>query len=142
FAQDGKIKWQFTPGRSILFGNGQWSTDIYYVHVARVLRFQRGSPPQILVSSGNSPGWTCQVALLDGRGRLLGEYWHHGHLSSMALADLEGDGSEDVLLGGVNNLFGQATLVLLDPHLPTIPFPAHQQPFRAQRLVPGAEKHV
>jgi hypothetical protein len=115
FSNKGKIKWEFTPGRRILFDDGKRSTHIYYVFSMRVLRSPNSPQKRILVASSNSPNWPCQVALLDKDGKILAEYWHPGHLRNMVIADLDGDGKEEALLVGVNNFFARATLVVLDP---------------------------
>lgn len=50
--------------------------------------------------------------MLNGKGTLTGEYWHPGHL---AHADLNRDGKELLLAGGMNNAYQSATLVVFDP---------------------------
>jgi hypothetical protein len=56
-----------------------------------------------------------QVTILDGKGKILQEYWHSGHLYAMTHADLDGDGNEELLLGGMDNGLQQAELIVLDP---------------------------
>jgi hypothetical protein len=110
FSNTGKIKWEFTPGRRISFDEGKRSTSLYSVALVRVVPTSK----RILVSGINSPNWPCQVALLSSQGRLLGEYWHSGHLTSAAVADVDGDGRDEGLFCGVNNPKAAATLVVLD----------------------------
>lgn len=57
------------------------------------------------------------IAVLDSNGKLLGEFWHRGHLNYVHAADLRGDGAPYVLLGGVNDApeYQQATLLVFDP---------------------------
>jgi hypothetical protein len=78
--------------------------------------------------------------MLDAKGNLISEYWHSGHLLSIVCADIDGDGIEEILLAGVNNGYGLATLVILDPRDVR---GASVQPFR-QLLgcEPGTEKAV
>ncbi len=143
FSFEGKINWEFTPGRKVLFGNGERSTDIYYIRAARILRSTSSHSKRVLVASVNSPNWPSQVALLDQNGKLLAEYWHPGHLTHMALADLDGDGKEEAILGGVNNLAGRAALVTLDPELlPTVSSRPPEEPFAHQVPASKAEKKV
>ncbi|MEK7406185.1 MAG: hypothetical protein AAB225_13855 [Acidobacteriota bacterium] len=142
YSDKGKTKWEFQPGRRILFGRGERSTDVYYVRVARVLRSPDGRV-RILVASGNSPNWPCQVALLDNEGTLLAEYWHAGHLTQMVLTDVDGDGRQEAILGGVNNLSERATLVVLDPErLPGVRAIPSAEPFQRQGPEPEAQKKV
>ncbi len=58
-----------------------------------------------------------QVAVLDYRGRLIGEYWHHGHLPHLLLLDLNGDGKLRLIAAGLNDSPGykRATLLIFDP---------------------------
>jgi hypothetical protein len=76
---------------------------------------REGQARRIVVTASNIPHHPNQVALLDGTGRLLGEYWHSGHLDALDVGDADGDGKPEILLAGVNNGKRAATLVVLDP---------------------------
>lgn len=69
---------------------------------------------KIVVASIHKSNYPSQVVVLDGKGARLGEYWHSGHLGHLDALDLDGDGEEEILAGGVNNGYGAATLVVLD----------------------------
>src|SRR5258708_39019554 len=57
-----------------------------------------------------------QIAVLDSNGKTISEYWHSGGLIDMVLADLDGDGREEIVATGIANGHDhQATLVVLDP---------------------------
>ncbi len=90
------------------------SGDIHHSHRG-VLRATDKRPPRIVVSSQYSPWWPNQIALLDSNGKIISEYWHSGSLN-LTLADLDGDGREEIIAAGVANGYDhQATLVVLDP---------------------------
>jgi len=80
-----------------------------------VLKATEQRPPRIVVSSQLIPWWPSQIALLDANGKTISEYWHSGGLSYMVLADLDGDGREEIIATGVSEYDHQATLVVLDP---------------------------
>ena len=80
-----------------------------------VLKATDKRPRRVVVSSQHHPWWENQVAILDVNGKMTSEYWHSGVLSYMVLADLYGDGKEEIVATGVNNGYLQATLVVLDP---------------------------
>lgn len=108
FSQDGKVRWQFIAGRSVRNRTETFS-NVYFTS-----RFVVSRTGKVIVGSSHVHSYPFQIAILDSGGRLLGEYWHSGHLTYLQLADLEGDGTEEILAAGVNNAYGQATLVVLD----------------------------
>ncbi len=114
FGDRGDLKWKFLPGRKVRDRNQEF-TPVYFVNNAHFLPARGGTAPRLVVSSKHSVHYPDQVAVLDGRGRVLGEHWHSGHLLAVETADLNGNGEEEIILAGVNNGYRQATLVVLDP---------------------------
>ena len=80
-----------------------------------VLKSKQKKASRIVVSSLHDPWWPNQLAILDSRGKLLSEYWHSGHLEHLTLADLDGDGRQEIIATGISNGYHQATLIVLDP---------------------------
>jgi hypothetical protein len=115
FGPGGKIRWQFTPGRQVTDASGDHMTPPYIIHAVEVLAGKTPADTRIAVSSVHYVNQPDQVAILDVHGRVLGEYWHPGHLNFLAQADLDGDGTNELLAAGVNNGDHQATLVVLNP---------------------------
>jgi hypothetical protein len=74
-----------------------------------------GEPRSVVVTSHHVTFHPNQVALLSSSGKLLGEYWHSGRLPNLEIVDLEGDGTPEILLGGVSTGYRSATLIALDP---------------------------
>src|SRR2546422_2986690 len=87
----------------------------YFISNVQVLPASSRMPARVLVSSNHHLTYPNQVAVLDGRGAIVGEYWHAGHLLTVAQAELVGKGSIQVLLGGDDKTHRQATVVVLDP---------------------------
>jgi len=139
FSESGDLKWQFTPGRYIKEDTGREYYPPYFISNVHVVQVP-GSTPRILVSSNHYLHNPNQIAMLDNKGNLISEYWHSGHLLSIVCADIDGDGIEEILLAGVNNGYGLATLVIFDPRDVR---GASTQPFR-QLLdcEPGTEKAI
>jgi hypothetical protein len=114
YSDRGKEKWRWTPGRELPELLGSPAT---FVTVALgVLKATEKRPPEIVVSSEYHPWWPSQIAILDSNGKTISEYWHSGALGYMTLADLDGDGRQEIVAAGVANGYDhQATLVVLDP---------------------------
>lgn len=112
YSDRGKEKWRWTPGRDLPELAGSPAT--YGTHALGVLQATEKRPRRIAVLSQHNPWWPSQIAILDSNGKTISEYWHSGGLSSLALADLVGDGREEIIATGVSEYDHQATLVVLD----------------------------
>jgi hypothetical protein len=113
YSDRGKEKWRWTPGRQLpeLEGTAPTFRTVALV----ILKATEKRPPRIVVSSIHDPWWPNQIAMLDTNGKTVSEYWHSGHLDHLTLADLDGDGRDEIVATGISNGYHQATLVVLDP---------------------------
>ena len=114
FSASGKVKWQFTPGRAIRDTTDEFLPP-YRINNIQVLPNRTAGHPWIAVSSNHYLEYPNQIAILDYKGNLKGEYWHSGHLLQTARADLDHDGMDELLLAGVDNGRHQACLLVFDP---------------------------
>jgi hypothetical protein len=114
YSDRGKERWRWTPGRDVPELAG--SPPTFKTAALRVLKGTQKTPARIVVSSALYPWWPNQIAIVDSNGKTVSEYWHSGVLSSVILADLDGDGREEIIATGIANGYDhRATLVLLDP---------------------------
>jgi hypothetical protein len=81
--------------------------------------------PGLAVRTLHAPWWPCQVLVLDGAsGAIVAEYLHAGHFGFLNVVDLDGDGANELVLGGINNRLqhaarpghGSAVLAVLGTH--------------------------
>jgi hypothetical protein len=114
YSDRGKEKWRWTPGRELSELAGSPAT--FRTRAVEILKATDNKPLRIVVASIHEIWWPSQIALLDSNGKTISEYWHSGGLDSMVLADLDGDGREEIIATGVANGYDhQATLVVFDP---------------------------
>lgn len=101
FDDDGDVLWEFVNGRELTV-RGRYFEPFYQGEVPRWLESKAGS--FILNIASHSTWYPSQVTLLDPRtGKTLIEYWHPGRTQAVELTDLDGDGGEELYLGGINN---------------------------------------
>jgi hypothetical protein len=109
----GKELWRFRAGRELRCPGKVYSPD-YRVQGFHCRDLDRDGRLETLVFSYQAPDWPCQMAVLDASGRLAGEYWNAGYLFCPAYHDLDGDGREEILVGGVNNEYKGGCLIVFD----------------------------
>ena len=111
--ENGQIRWKFLPGRLVADSKRKYP-PVYAIN--QFLVFEAApNQSRIVVSSSHAWSYPDQVAVLDSDGKMVGEYWHAGHLTTIAKARLDNNSSADILLGGVDKGRQMATLVVLDP---------------------------
>jgi hypothetical protein len=113
YSDRGKEKWRWTPGRALPELEGSPAT--FRTVALRVLKAKEKRPSRIVVSSIHDTWWPSYIAILDSNGKTVSEYWHSGALNYVVLADLDGDGREEIVATGISIGYHQATLVVLDP---------------------------
>jgi hypothetical protein len=113
YSDRGQEKWRWTPGRALPELEG--SPPTFLTVGLAVLKAADKKHSRIVVSSSHDPLYPHQIAVLDSNGKLLSEYWHSGHLDHLILADLDGNGREEIVATGISNGYRQATLIVLDP---------------------------
>ncbi len=112
FDARGGIDWTFRPGREVRSPHER-SPGVFVVSDFVTAPASDGRRPWILVNSHHLTTFPNQLVSLDHRGTVVEEYWHSGHLEHMLTADLDNDGAPEILLGGVNNGYEAAVLVVL-----------------------------
>ena len=112
FSDRGQEIWRWTPGRALSELDG--TPVVYFTFGFGVLKAAQGGHRRIVLSSQNDPFYPDQIAIVDSNGKTVSEYWHSGILNHLALADLDGDGREEIIASGISNGYHQATLIVLD----------------------------
>ena len=113
FSSRGEVRWKYSPSRRISDRKQEFA-PVYNVEEVQVAPASNRDAAWIAVTSVHGWSYPDVVAVLDVNGSVEGEYWHSGHLPHLELADLNGDGVPEILLGGVAEGYEQATLVVLD----------------------------
>ena len=114
FDSRGKERWRFAAGRPLTCRGRSFSRD-YRIHGFSLEDSNKDGRQEIFVIALQFPFEPCQMAVLDCRGNMTGEFWNAGHLTDIAFADIDADGREELLTTGVNNEYTGGCLAVFDP---------------------------
>ncbi len=118
FGQDGRLLWTQEAGSEVRTVDGEALSAFWVPSWVSVLARPRPDGGRIVLVSHHVYSWPSRVAILTPQGRVVAEYWFPGWLVTGLLYDIDGDGEEEILLGGVNNSYSrepyEAAMVVLD----------------------------
>ncbi|MCC5907264.1 MAG: hypothetical protein JJU13_13715 [Balneolaceae bacterium] len=101
-----KLNYNF-PRQSALLETGLRSNQIGYIETDRLNK--------IVINASSNIYFQNVVFLLNVQnGEIISEYVHIGQLRAMILADLTGNGVNEIILTGINNAFWNAAIVVLE----------------------------
>jgi len=134
----GHEMWHFAAGRELAFGAKIFRKE-YRISGFGVEDYGGDGKPEILVISYHKPDWPCQIAILDGRGHLQGEYWNSGYLMDAESGDVDGDGKKELVLSGVNNEYKKGCLAVFKAGHVGGSSPQRDPAFKCASLGPGTQ---
>jgi len=113
----GELKWKIGSGSWVSFGAVD-QNRLIRGGIVDFTSFRRspGEPPQTFVLWSQetfSPTKLAEIRLTDGA--ILHSFFNKGGGVVLRHADIDGDGVEELLVGGVNDGFNKAFLAVLDP---------------------------
>jgi hypothetical protein len=115
----GQVLTKIHLGSQVSFGGKQYSDDYANQGIASVPATVAGQ--RLLVAAATNYRSPCVFSVIDSSQRVVGEYWHYGHLTSpLETPDVAGKGRSGVLLIGMNDAADSAgirfpVLVAIDP---------------------------
>lgn len=139
-SSEGRLRWSFAAGRAVR-SRVEAFPPPYRVRDFGVLPARDGIGARVVVTSSQQVHYANQVAVLEaGTGALVREYWHSGALLNLLVHDGDGDGREEVYLGGIHNSSKQAVLVVLDPETMEGASAEENPDYQIEGMTPGRER--
>lgn len=112
FGATGELLWRFQPDRSIAIDHKE------YENTFAIRDFDTGRDGSghsfVVIAAVHRPFAPAQVAVVDERGDVVGEYWHYGYVTDLLIDDFDGDGVDEILLAGTNNMIADPVAARYD----------------------------
>lgn len=135
----GKKRWGFKAGRELKFGGQIYSAD-YRICGFDLNDLDGDGKREIQFFATHRPDWPCQFVSLSPEGRILGEFWNSGYITDFIVSDITGDGRAEIILGGLNNEYGEGGVIVFDAADIHGASPQMDARFRCDTLGSGSEK--
>ena len=137
----GNLIWKYNVGREIQFGNKIISPDFDIANF-EIVDLDSDSRYETVITANHKIYFPSRVIILNSEGQSIGEYWNSGHFVSMAFTDLDDDQKKEIILGGVNNNYRKACIVVFDLLDVSGSSPQMQGTrYYSPELEPGSEKY-
>lgn len=117
FEYDGNLKWKHGVGPAIAFGKLDFTaySTWFITNIFIVNNTKTGKPKLFALALQRMYSPSKLFEINPANGSELQSYWHRGAIYSMITMDLDNNGHEEIILGGVNNNFERACVAVLDP---------------------------
>lgn len=118
YNQDNTLMWKsIIPAKDSLYGS-----DYCYNRISldyfRVVPDRETNKKYIIASYRVCELYPYYTALLSGKGEYISDFYHPGYLTFILFFDIDGDGQDDIVQGGVNNdLDHRPVLIVFDQNL-------------------------
>lgn len=114
YSQKGQELWRIQPKRTVSDRTTQFS-HLYVLRSYTVFASpEKDGTRWVAAAFVHHYDYPSVAIVVDSKGKRRGEYWHSGHLESVYTMDLDGDGTEEILLAGTDRAAHRATLVVFD----------------------------
>jgi hypothetical protein len=113
--EDGTLLWRTPLQMSVAFPRSpDVVTDWYYPRLIRTADVNADGRPEIYALALHEFFPALLLQIDPDSGTILAHYLHTGHLHDIRFLDMDGDGTQEILLTGVNNAFREPILAVLD----------------------------
>jgi hypothetical protein len=109
----GKLKWEYGCGSFTSLESKRWKHNGWFINDYFLVNTAIGKKLFVCASTNFAP---TKIFELDfNTGSIKQEFYNSGGITSTTLFDVDKDGFDDIILGGINNAFSSAFVAVFNP---------------------------
>lgn len=138
FAYSGEIAWRYHPGETVHYGDNVYD-DFFNVSQIFTYDFDSNGKDEI-VAVGNQTFFPNYIVVLTDSGKMLSKFWHSGNIYDLAAFEVfPQNNAKELVIGGLNNEYGQGIVIVLDPFRSIGASPQKKHYYTNQEFSSGTE---
>lgn len=115
YNNEGKLMWKYSCGGFVSFNTPRWKHSKWFIANYFTIKDKKKNKTRLFVIASTTYAPTKVIELDFSNGKILQEFYNSGGITTVTLFDLRGDGSQEIILGGINNAFKSAFIAVFDP---------------------------
>lgn len=109
----GKMKWQYGCGSFTILNTPRWKHNDWFINDFFTVKTKSGKKLFVVASTNYAP---VKIFELDfNAGTIKQEFYNSGGITASVLFDVDNDGYNEIIIGGINNAFSRAFLAVFRP---------------------------
>lgn len=109
----GKIKWKYGCGEFKSLNTPRWKHSSWFIPNYFIINAPKGKKLFVIASTMYAP--TKLFELDFNTGEIKQEFYNSGGINTVKLFDIDNDGYDEIIIGGINNAFSSAFVALFKP---------------------------
>lgn len=109
----GKIIWKYGCGTFKSLNTPRWKHSSWFISDYFIVNTPKGKKLFVIASTNYAP--TKLFELDFNTGKIKQEFYNSGGITTVKLFDIDNDGYDEILIGGINNSFSRAFVAVFEP---------------------------
>lgn len=109
----GNVQWKYGCGSFASLQTSNWKHSKWNISDYFVIKTNKGKKLFVVAGTNYAP---AKIFELDfNSGKIKQEFYNSGGISAVALFDIDDDGQDEIIIGGINNAFSSAFAAVFEP---------------------------
>lgn len=109
----GKLMWKYGCGSFKRLNTRSWRHNDWFISDYFTVNTIKGKKLFVVANTNYAPSKTFELDF--NSGKIVQEFYNSGGITTSKLVDIDGDGYDEIILGGINNAFNSSFIAVFKP---------------------------